>query len=126
MEATTLDLNNASEDWSECLKQLPLPSSSSQSPDVTALHVTPPLHPAPCTTRGPSVDMEATTLDLTSDMPDGEKMREEMFQELLMQDWEWERYEDRSALFLISTCLWTTSPQEHSARTMTWPGCLSR
>ena len=99
VEAITHDLNNASEDWSECLKQLPLPSSSSQSPDVTALHVTPTPNPVPCT---PSVGMEATRRwmhtrltylirTLSSDLPDGDKL----LRRLLLEYVNWERPEAR-------------------------------
>ena len=81
VEAITLDLNNASEDWGEGLKPLPIPSLPSQSP-AAAFYVTPPLNPVPCTTREPSADTEATTPDLTIDKPAWGAMPEEMLQEL--------------------------------------------
>jgi len=89
VEVPKLELINASEDGGERLKPLTIPSLQSQSPDADTLHVTPPLNPAPCTTRDPSEDMEATTPDLTSDMPAGE----ELLQRLLLQYGNWERAE---------------------------------
>ena len=88
VEGTTLDLINASEDGGERLQPLPIPSLPSHSAHVAALHVTPPLNPAPYTTcREPSVDMEATAPELASDMPDREEMPEEMLQRKTAKIW---------------------------------------
>ena len=80
MGATTLDLISASEDRGECRNPLPIPSSHPQSAAVASLHITPPLNPAPCTTREPSVDVEATAPDLTSNPPDENEMLADMLQ----------------------------------------------
>ena len=80
MGVTTLDLISASEDRGECRNPLPIPSSHPQSAAVASLHITPPLNPAPCTTREPSVDVEATAPDLTSNPPDENEMLADMLQ----------------------------------------------
>ena len=53
VEVPTLELINASEDRGQRLKPLTILTLQSLYPDTNALHVTSPLNPAPCTTRGP-------------------------------------------------------------------------
>ena len=95
---TTLDLNNSWEDGGEGLH---IPSLPSQSPAVAALCVTPPLDPAPHDSG--TLGRYGSNYAQSDQRQAGGEMPEEMLQQLLMQDSEWGRHKDRSALFLFAS-----------------------
>ena len=115
--------------------------TASTRPGTDALHVTPPLNPAPCTTREPSVGMEAirqwirTRLNYlvrtsSSDLSD----RDKLLRRLLLEYVNWERPEGWSPEETLrrsssSTPWWSSDHkvfrQDGSKTTLSSPGSFA-